>query len=110
MTDQDIARWVATIPTFRDTVKTKEAKKAIFNEIKGNALRAQRRAIAGDDLNAVRSELQQSVQPLLKRADALQGKGDIPPVPEKYRHLPKEDQERWQQAYMDRLNEVGAAQ
>jgi ATP-dependent Lon protease len=110
MTDQDIARWVATIPTFRDTVKTKEAKKAIFNEIKGNALRAQRRAIAGDDLNAVRSELQQSVQPLLKKADALAGKSEAPPVPEKFKHLPKEDQDRWQQAYMERMQEMGAMQ
>lgn len=110
MTDQDIARWVATIPTFRDTAKTKEAKKAIFNEIKNNALRAQRRAIAGDDLGAVRSELQQKVQPLLRRADAVAGKNDIPPVPEKFRHLSPEDQDRWRQAYMDRMNEMGAGQ
>lgn len=110
LTDQDIARWVATIPTFRDTVKTKESKKAVFNEIKENAMKAQRRVIAGDDLNAVRSELQQSVQPLLKRADAMAGKHEAPPVPEKFRHLPKEDQERWQQAYMERMQEMGAAQ
>jgi hypothetical protein len=108
MTDQDIARWVATIPTFRDTVKTKEAKKSIFNEIKNNALKAQRRAIAGDDLNLVRSELQQKVQPLLKKADAMGSKIDAPPVPEKFKHLPKEDQERWQQAYMERMQEMGA--
>ena len=108
MTDQDIARWVATIPTFRDTVKTKEAKKAIFNEIKNNALKAQRRAIAGDDLNLVRSELQQKVQPLLKKADAMGSKIDAPPIPDKFKHLPKEDQDRWQQAYMERMQEMGA--
>lgn len=110
MTDQDIARWVATIPTFRDTVKTKEAKKAIFNEIKANALKAQRRAIAGDDLGAVRSELQQAVQPLLKRADAMAGKSEVPPVPDKFKHLPKEDQDRWQHAYMERMQEMEAGQ
>lgn len=110
MTDQDIARWVATIPTFRDTVKTKEAKKAIFNEIKANALKAQRRAIAGDDLGAVRSELQQAVQPLLRRADAMAGKSEVPPVPDKFKHLPKEDQDRWQHAYMERMQEMEAGQ
>lgn len=110
MTDQDIARWVATIPTFRDTLKTKEAKKAIFNEIKDNAIRAQRRAIAGDDLGAVRSELQQKMQPLLKRAEAMAGKTDIPPVPDKFKHLPPEDQDRWRQAYMERMNEMEAGQ
>jgi hypothetical protein len=110
LTDQDIARWVATIPTFRDTVKTKEAKKAVFHEIKENALKAQRRVIAGEDMATVRSELQQKVQPLLKKADAMGGKTEAPPIPEKFKHLPLEDQERWQQAYMERLQEVGANQ
>lgn len=110
LTDQDIARWVATIPTFRDTVQTKEKKKAVFHEIKDNALKAQRRVIAGDDLETVRSELQQTIQPLLRKADGISAVNGAPPVPEHYRSRPKDEQELWQQTYMDRMNEMGAEQ
>lgn len=107
MTDQDIARWTSTIPTFRDTAKTRDAKRAMFNEIRDNAIRAQRRAIAGDDLGAVRSELQQKIQPILKRADAMSGKNDMPPVPDHLKHLPKDLQDSWQQTYMEQTEGLG---
>lgn len=103
LTDADIARWVATIPTFGDTVQTKEAKKAVFNEIKDNAIRAQRRVIAGDDLATVRTELQQKIQPLLKKGDAIEAKQASPPIPDHLKHLPKDLQEQWQQTYMEQM-------
>lgn len=100
LTDADIARWVATIPTFGDTVQTKEAKKAVFNTIKDNALRAQRRVIAGDDLDIVRSELQQKIQPLLQKGEKINSKQAAPPAPA---HIPKEYAKDWQDAYMESM-------
>jgi hypothetical protein len=66
--------------------------------------------LAGDDLDSVRTDLQQKIQPLFQKAERLLATQQAPPVPEKFRHLPKEDQERWQQAYMERMQEMGAGQ
>jgi hypothetical protein len=110
MTDTDITRWTNTMIEFGDTVAVMKSKRKLSMEIRDHAVQAQRRALAGDDLDSVRTDLQQKIQPLFQKAERLLATQQAPPVPEKFKHLPKEDQDRWQQAYMERMQEMGAGQ
>jgi hypothetical protein len=70
MTDRDIARWQATLPTFGDTTGTMKKKKELFFKIYDEAVSSFRRSVAGDSVD------KKNMQGLLSQADAL--KGDAP--------------------------------
>jgi hypothetical protein len=104
LTDQDIRRWLATLVTFGDTVATKEKKKSIFREIADNAVKAQRRVMAGDDLMRVRAELKSRIEPALRKADSAAGNGAPPPPA----HIPQDQHQAYQEAYMEAMEQMGA--
>lgn len=103
MTDTDITRWTNTMVEFGDTVAVKDAKRKLSMEIRDHAIQAQRRVLAGDDIDSVRTDLQQKIQPLLQKGDKIGGKQQAPPVPDHLKHLPKEMQDSWQQTYMEQM-------
>ena len=58
MTDRDIARWQATLPTFGDTKATAAKKKELFFKIYDAAVVTFRKRIAGEDVGSDKKNIQ----------------------------------------------------
>jgi hypothetical protein len=67
LTNRDVDRWVRALPTFGDTLTIKNQKKAIFLQIYKEAVAAQRRSIAGDNIE----QSQMKIRGLIDRAEKL---------------------------------------